>query len=643
MNSRRLLNRWLGAMTWAALLAAPVGTAAAESAPDLGRPFEPKPISEPLYGVQTPSEDPARQRHIITAADGVKLYTETWLPKAKNGHLPPSRLPTVLVMSPYLQQGVVGDATKTAFETLVPRGYAFTQMHVRGTGRSGGCLERTGSKEVDDGARAIEYLGRDAPWSDGRVGAYGISYYGGTPLASAGRGDPRMTRYLKAMFIGGPVTNWYDLVAMDGVPFFLLESAAHSQFLVEHTLNPAQGGSGLIAHLPQKLPCQPANFASGVDQSGDHTPYYEDREHRVAANRIEAATFVFQGLADDNVLPLEQVGFFDRLPRSTPKAGMFGIFNHDIPDGSYAEPPYTPEEWQRPDFADMLVAWFDRYLKKLPTGVEDWPVAQLQGTDGQWRAERDWPATGGPAGQLGLGAGRLGAVEPNGSTSYTEGSFDPKQGRPPGTFATFETARLPERLQLTGQPVLDVWVSLDKPDAHLAARLEALDADGRPINHAFTIGLRSMRHLDSLVGNRFAQAHGTPPPVGVPVRVPLRFQPAELVVPKGGTLRLTLAGSQIVRGGIEELTGAPVSVFEDPSALSGSATRVTVLHNCAHPSALRFLMPRARPDLLNVRENDEPAGQPLADNRPFDAPVSTGGIARRKLCGQGPVNPQSGL
>jgi hypothetical protein len=52
-------------------------------------------------------------------------------------------------------------------------------------------------------------------------------------------------------------------------------------------------------------------------------------------------------------------------------------------------------------------------------------------------------------------------------------------------------------------------------------------------------------------------------------------------------------------------------------------------------------MPRARPDLLNVREKDEPAGQPLADNRPFDAPVSTGGIARRKLCGQGPIDPQS--
>jgi hypothetical protein len=320
---------------------------------------------------------------------------------------------------------------------------------------------------------------------------------------------------------------------------------------------------------------------------------------------------------------------------------MFGTFNHDIPDGSYREPPFTPEEWQRPDFADLLVAWFDRYLKQLPTGVENWPVVQLQGTDGQWRAEPDWPSTGGPAGQLGLEAGRLDAVAPRGSTSYTEGFFEPKQGRQPGTFAAFETARLPERLQLTGQAVLDVWVSLDKPDAHLAARLEALDPGGRPIDHAFTTGLRSLRHLDPLVENRFAQAEGKPAPVGAPVRVPLRFQPSELVVPKGGKLRLTLSGSQIVRGGLETLTGAPVSVFEGPSALSGSATRVTVLHDCAHPSALRFLMPRTRPDLLNVREEDEPAGRPLADNRPFEAPVSTGGIARRNLCGRGPIDPQS--
>jgi hypothetical protein len=49
-------------------------------------------------------------------------------------------------------------------------------------------------------------------------------------------------------------------------------------------------------------------------------------------------------------------------------------------------------------------------------------------------------------------------------------------------------------------------------------------------------------------------------------------------------------------------------------------------------------MPRANPDLLNVREKDEPATQSRADNRPFVAPVSdAGGLATAPVCGQAPI------
>jgi hypothetical protein len=209
----------------------------------------------------------------------------------------------------------------------------------------------------------------------------------------------------------------------------------------------------------------------------------------------------------------------------------------------------------------------------------------------------------------------------------------------PGTAVVFETAPLPERLETTGQPVLDLWVSLDKPDAHFAAKVEALAADGTLVPYGRTVGVRSAQHLDPLVDGRFAQEQGKPAPVGVPLRVPLRLRPADLVVPKGGRLRVTIAGWVNTFGGLESYVGSPF--LRGPSQVSGSATAVTVLHGCDTPSVLRFVMPREEPDLLNVREIDEPPTQPLADNRPFDAPVSTGGIARRKVCGQGPIDPQS--
>jgi hypothetical protein len=77
-----------------------------------------------------------------------------------------------------------------------------------------------------------------------------------------------------------------------------------------------------------------------------------------------------------------------------------------------------------------------------------------------------------------------------------------------------------------------------------------------------------------------------------------------------------------------------------PSQPSGTATRVTIHHDCEHPSLLRFLMPRREPALLNVREKDEAPDQPLADN-PFTAPVSdAGGMVTTKVCGRSPADPQ---
>src|SRR5688572_4504413 len=122
---------------------------------------------------------------------------------------------------------------------------------------------------------------------------------------------------------------------------------------------------------------------------------------------------------------------------------------------------------------------------------------------------------------------------------------------PPGTAAVFETPLLERRLEVHGTPVLDAWVSLSRPDAHLAAKLEALGPDGeKTLALARAVGLRSARHLDPLEDGRFVQEHGRRAPVNQPLRVPLRFNPTSLVVPAGGRLRLTVAASVMVNDGL---------------------------------------------------------------------------------------------
>src|SRR4051794_32879891 len=174
------------ALVAALLSAALTANAGAASAPDNGAGWEPTPVSTPLYGTKKPSEDPATQQHFVTAKDGVQLFVETWLPAAKDGNVPPARVPTIMIMTPYVTEGVERYTDRNLANVIsyfTARGFAVAQADVRGAGESGGCLEQTSTNQIDDGARFVEYLGKDAPWSNGSVGMYGISYDGETQIS----------------------------------------------------------------------------------------------------------------------------------------------------------------------------------------------------------------------------------------------------------------------------------------------------------------------------------------------------------------------------------------------------------------------------------------------------------------------------
>ncbi|HVF04047.1 MAG TPA: CocE/NonD family hydrolase [Frankiaceae bacterium] len=601
-------------------LAVAAGSVHAAPARQPARVFDPRPRSAERYDTADPSADPRRQRTYVKAADGVRLFVETWLPAPLGGRVPPKRIPTVLIMTPYVKMGVkryTGTRTDIA-EYFTSRGYAVAQAHVRGTGESGGCLEQTARKQIDDGARIVEYLGRDAPWSNGRVGMYGISYDGETQISVAGLGDPRRTKYLKAIVPVASVSGQYEYSAFDGVPYAGQALGSNATYLGGVSARP--GDTSSAEQYAAKATCQPEIVAGSADQSGDMTPYWMAREYRAGASRIKAATLYVHGLTDFNVQPIAMAGMLDRIPASTPRAGLVGVWPHAFPDHH----PGVRPEWERGDWLDMVTAWYDRYLKGLPTGVESWPRVQVQSSDGRWRAERDFPGTGGPVGQLALSAGgTLGSRDPSGSSSFVES--DPL--REPPTAVRFETPKVRAPLHLTGQPVLDLWVSTDRPDGHLAAELTVYGADGVVLRHTgsdaqalSTYGFRSLRHTQPIRENWFRQTTPNDVPLVTPVRVQVRFHPTDLVVPVGGRLRLTISG---------------VLRYSRTSSPSGTAARITVSHDCDAPSVLRFVTPRPDATLLGVRLKHQ-GGAPRAP-RVARRSVDGGGLASGKVCGRPPL------
>ena len=611
-----------------AVAAGDVGPATAdEGLPigDLGVAFEPPVLPEARYAMAPPSSSPHQVR-VVTAADGVPLHTETWLPAALDGAVPPERVPVVVHYTPYAVKGTSDPDSLVSL--LVPRGYAVTYAHVRGSGGSGGCIEQTAEHEVDDGARIIEDAGTKAPWSSGAVGMYGISYPGGTQIATATGPDRERLASLKAIVSGGPVASAYEFYNHDGVPQLGHALGGALVYFLQAS-NPGDSPQ----FLPDRLGCQPAVLAGSIPLDGGYTPFYASRDHTRHMDRLEAAALIFHGSADRRVPPLEQAGLFDAIPASTPHVGVFGVWDHEPPDDYRFNGPNltSPRRlWERADWKAMVVAWYEAHLRGVDNGVAGWAPVQVQATDGQWRTASTWPSAPGPERTMALGpGGTLDVASPTGETTYLELPMPeleaPLPSEPlPLSAAVFTTEPFPARLELVGLPELELWVRLLLPDSHISARLEVIDAAGQRVTfESRTAGARSAQHLQPLDRGRFRQATGVAPPVGTPVLVPIRFNPIDLAVPAGARLRLTVAGSSIISDGLDGVQEGLGGGFQGPTLPSGVVQPVAILHDAAHPSRLRFHLPEPGSILLDIRERDE-LGQPLG--RFAGAALDTSGV-----------------
>lgn len=640
----------------AMLVVGPAGTALAShtsSAPDEGWAFEVAPLSEDdkIYDIQDPTENRALQRHIIKRDNEPYLWVETWLPQDRTTGKPVLGIPTVLTLSPYAKAGSTPNTHFDLKNLIVPRGYAYSVMHLRGTGASGGCIDQLGDNDAADGLAAIRYVA-EAEWSNGLVALSGLSAPAGAALRTVGQ-YPEVAANVKAMVLGGP---WVPSYAVDGVRPYVGQDWAFA--LVAYGFFPyccaptdftiygespedfmatrfEEGGNPEPEHIAERPGCLYEHAAAG-EGDGSVTPFWAEREVRQWTRDITVPTFLFQGFADTITSPRGIAGLFDHI--DAPKAGLFGWWWHETPDAHYSG---VEPAWERTDFMPMVMAWLDHHVKGVDNGADRWPIAQVQDNEGQWRAEADWPTTGGPVGHLALGdGGLLGDDDPSGTSTYTEEllpfdrDFDLDD---PNTSAVFQTAPLTQPLHITGQPLLDLWVTIDRPDGHIAVELEALDADGSPVfgptasGDGVVFGARSLQHLDPLEDGVFLQSVPKEPRTGEPIRVPVRMSPIDIVVPEGGWLRLRVAGSARYGPGLEPAAGLP-TIFQHPTRTSGSGTVVTILHDCEHTSALRFLMPREQRDLLNVREEEK---GPLTQTSSASVPVD-GGIATEPVCGEGP-------
>jgi putative CocE/NonD family hydrolase len=327
----------------------------------------------------------------ITMSDGVKLYANVYRPAKADGSPAPGRFPVILTQTPYNKS-----APQLGFRNdyLVQHGYVQVVVDVRGTGSSHGTWDSFGSREQRDGYELVRWAhSRQRPWSDGRVGLWGISYAAINQFFTAAQRPAG----LKAMFPIVPAGDVYrDVVASGGqvdagfIPLWLGLVTATGVVPPAYTaMAPDEGLVSLLQHVGGAAAFQLPTLASattGGDMAYDGR-FYHKRSPLSVVDRVDVPTFVTGGEYD--LFQRSEPLLYQRLrANGVPSRLLVGPWTHlqaSSAPGLDADGATSLDA--------LALRWFDRYVRgvsdrALASDVK--PVSYYEIGSGRWRTANRW-------------------------------------------------------------------------------------------------------------------------------------------------------------------------------------------------------------------------------------------------------------
>ena len=352
----------------------------------------------------------------------------------------------------------------------VPHGYACLRVDGRGSGKSPGRTDPFSPSEARDFCDAIEWAGRQ-PWSNGRVGANGISYYAMTQWLAASLKPPA----LKAMIPWEGAADMYREFGYHGGIFsFGFVVNWYNNHMAHHLLGKPQATS-------------PDAFA---------TPWvWEYMHHNLDSDWYHGRRPIYRNID----CPLYSVGNWSGMGlhlRGNTEGYMRSASKHKklrIHAGTHYHAFYTKEGRE-----DQL-RFLDHWLKGKDTGIMKEPPVKLlirKGGAGnyEWRQEKEWPLARTKWTRFYLGKGVLtdkagkaasisypasGMTKAGvASASWTSTAL---AGSLPDMGVSFQTEKLKKPLEITGPIVLVLWVSSSTEDMDVFATLRNIGPDGKDV------------------------------------------------------------------------------------------------------------------------------------------------------------------
>jgi len=437
-------------------------------------------------------------------------------------------------------------------EMWAPHGYAVVKVDSRGSGKSPGKLDVNSPAEFRDFHDAIEWAAVQ-PWSSGKVGLLGISYYAAGQWMIAAERPPHLAAILPWQ---GTYDFYRDRTRQGGIlgSGFLKRWWNRSVLRNQHgnpdtpltDLSSGERNTGPESLAPAELAANRVEYIDNLIERPLNGPWYEERSARL--DRIAIPALV---VANWGGLGLHLRGTI---------LGYLGIASREkwlkVQSGSYFLTFLQPES------VALQRKFFDRYLKDVDNGWELEPkveVALRAADDTVKRVVEDtqWPLTGTRWTRfyLDVSGKALGTTAPGKVASASYAAI--------GEGLTFTTAPLERELEFAGPIVAKLWVSSSTDDMDLFATLRAFDPQAKEITFLSAVEPKapisqgwlrvSQRKLDSKRSTEWQpwhthdQAQKLKP--GEIVEVDLEIWPASLSLPAGHRLALTVQGKDFERSG----------------------------------------------------------------------------------------------
>ncbi len=459
-------------------------------------------------------------------------------------------------------------------EKWVPDGYVCVRVDSRGAGRSPGYIDHFSPRETKDIYDCIEWAAQQ-PWSNGKVGMNGISYYAINQWQVAGLQPP----HLAAICIWEGAGDWFrDKNHHGGILCTFQANWSDMQIkTVQHGLgtrgkrHPIHGGlvSGPVSLSDEEMEANRGKL--GAEIAGNPLDNQYHRDHSAEWDKIKVPLLSCGNWGGNGLHLRGNIEGFVRAASQQKWLEMHGDRHWTLFYTDYG--------------VALQKKFFGHFLKGEDTGWDNQPPVLLNvrhpGEKFVLRDESEWPLARTQWTKLYLSPSAL-TLSDKAVGKKEQATFDAL-----GDGLQFMTAPLPQQTEITGPSALKLFMSSSTTEADLFVVLQVYDPDGKEVVFHGALDphtpiaqgwLRaSHRKLDKKLSLPYRPYHThdekQPLTPGEVYELDIEIWPTCLVMPAGSRIALSVRGKDYVYKGESggrlsnmknEFTGCGPFLHDDP-------------------------------------------------------------------------------